>query len=172
MNYVMLNGLGLADLGLFVIRLVLGGFFFLARFRWVYDPSAVKQVPSVGMDGVLIPAHWFNPIRLVSLQAKMVKCGYGNNFYLSAFVALAEIFAGLALIVGIFVVPASLGLLILLLFATRCTWREKTFKQNPVDKVHVAECYLWTPEPLYITLALLLFFAGGGVYSLDHFLFR
>lgn len=146
------------DLILLLNRLVLGGFFVLARFRWIYDPSKPSD-------------QWFNGARHASLENKLCACGYGRNESLGVLVALAEVGAGIALIVGFLTQAAALGLLVVLLFATYCTAREKTMRQNPVDGVGVVESYLWTPEPLYIVLCIIAIVGGAGAFSVDRLLF-
>lgn len=144
-------GLNLLDTALLFNRVVLGLFFVLARFRWFYDPHH----------------GWFSHIRLWSLRMKCEKCGFGNTFWIPALVAISEVFAGFALIAGFLTVFAAMGMLIVLLVASFCVTPEKTLRQNPVDQVDVASCYLWTPEPLYITMAIITILCGAGVYSVD-----
>lgn len=158
---VMLQGLGLGDTALLINRLFLGTFYVLARFRFFYDPSK--------------PAgeQCLCPTRLQSLTRKMGHCGFSRRpvFY-AWFAALVEVLAGLALIVGLLSVPAAFGLLVVTMFATRCTAREKVMRQNPVDRIDVCASYLWLAEPLYIMMAVVTLLAGPGAYSLDALLFR
>lgn len=154
-----LNGLSLGDLGLAANRMLLGVFFLLARFRWVWDPSRPED-------------PWFNLARKKSLVDKLCHCGYGWHPPLAAAVALVEILAGAALIVGLCTVPAAFGLLVILLFATWCTAYDKVMEQKPVDAVDMAACYLWRVEGPYIFSALGVLMAGPGGYSLDHILWR
>lgn len=176
---LLFNGLHLHDLTLLLQRVALGAFFFLARFRWVYDPSrawiasydATGQ-PIRGGSEAVGRTPWFAPYRVNHLTWKLCSCGYGKHPLLSGFVALVEISAGLALIVGFLTPLAALGLLGTLSFATYCTAKEKTLKQNPVDKIDVASCYLWTVEPLYIVLAISAILNGAGAYSLDAIIHR
>ena len=146
------------DIAALASRVVLGGFFVLARFRWIYDPSRP--------DDLL-----FNVKRRGSLRRKVASCGFGCSELVSAKVALVEVFAGLALIAGLLTVPAAFGLLAVLIGATCCTAYEKTMRQNPPDAIGVVECYLWTVEPLYIVLAASVILLGPGRYSLDYLLF-
>lgn len=150
----LLTGAGGADLVLFVIREVLGWFFVLARFRYVYDPSRPEDA-------------WFNAGRHANFKKKLGICGWPESTPLAHFVAIAEILGGVALIIGFLTPIAALGLLIISLFALKCSWRDKTYKQNPVDGIHVAECFLWTPEPHYVVLATIIFAAGAGAFSVD-----
>jgi uncharacterized membrane protein YphA (DoxX/SURF4 family) len=151
------SGLVGADVALFLNRVLLGAFFVLARFRWIFDPSR--------------PEHWLNQARHVHLSEKLHTCGFGDHPRLAAFVALAEISAGLALVLGFLTSLAGAGLILLLLAAMSCTTKEKTMRQQPVDDVQVVEDVLWTVEPIYLTLALVAFLCGGGAYSLDAVLF-
>lgn len=152
-------GLSAIDAALFVARLVLGLFFVLARFRFFYDPSREEC--------------WFNTQRCDSLTRKLAYCGIhacGKQWAWA--VAAAEVLAGAALIVGLLTVPAALGLLIVLIFATICTARDKVMEQHPVDKVDVVSCYLWRVEGLYIAFAVIILLAGPGAYSLDYLIWR
>ncbi len=153
MEYL-LTGVGGADLVLLVIREVLGWFFFLARFRYVYDPSRPDD-------------PWLNAQRHANFKRKLGICGWRESSALAHFVAVAEILGGLALIVGFLTPLAGLGLLIISFFALKCSWRDKTYKQCPVDQIHVAECFLWTPEPLYVVLASIVMTMGAGGISID-----
>lgn len=157
-QYLFQGIFGSIDFALLASRLALGVFFVLARFRWLYDPSREPR--------------WLNPARHDHLAWKLCSCGYSRNLYLADFVAIVEIAAGVALVVG-FVTPlASLALLATLLFATRCTAVEKTLKQNPVDKVDAVSCYLWTVEPHLIVFALVGLTGGPGAYSIDALILR
>jgi len=141
------------DLFLLANRLALGGFFILARFRWVYDPS--KQ------------DRWFNLQRHDSLCRKLDQCGFGNSWALSAVVALGEILGGASLIVGLLTVPAALGLAVVLLCAIITNSHLKVVAQGPVDRIHCVECFLWTPEGWMLLSATMLVVMGPGALSLD-----
>lgn len=145
------------DVALLIVRVLLGAFFVLARFRWFYDPSR--------------PEHFLNHARHTHLSEKLATCGFGNHPTVAALVATIEVGAGLFLIVGLLTSLAAFGLIAILLGACACSTREKTMRQQPVDGVQVAEDVLWTVEPLYLLLAVALFLAGGGAISLDAFLF-
>jgi uncharacterized membrane protein YphA (DoxX/SURF4 family) len=143
----------LLDLFLLMLRLTLGGFFVLARFRWVYDPSRAPR--------------WFNPQRHRSLRNKLGECGFGDSKALGATVALGELGAGVALIVGLMVAPAALGLTVILVMACATNSHRKIAAQNPVDHIARVESFLWTPEPLYLLMGAILVALGPGAYSLD-----
>lgn len=145
------------DLGTLLLRLVLGVFFVLARFRWVYDPSRPQE-------------PWLNAARHSHLINRLCTCGYGNHAAMSAFVATVEISAGLAVIFGLLTELALLGLLCVLSFGTYCTAYEKVEQQNPVDDVDCVSCYLWRVEGVYIIIGIVLLLSGPGMYSLDHWL--
>lgn len=142
-------------IALFLARFVLGFFFVSYRFRWFYDPTP--------QDGVAI----CSPYRHLNLRRKLCQCGWGMHPWLAAFVAIAEVAAGLAVIFGVLTSYAALGLLLILLVATLCTAREKTLRQNPVDGIDVVNCYLWNPEPVYIVLAVVVMALGPGMFSID-----
>jgi len=148
-----LLGLGAHDFALLVLRLVLGVFFLLARFRWMFDPSRVPHVN--------------NPARHTHLAQKLCQCGYHWHPYMSAFVAITEISSGILLILGLLTVPAAFALLVILCFATYCTAYDKVMEQNPVDKIDMVSCYLWRVEGIYIALAISIMLLGPGAYSLD-----
>lgn len=143
-----------SDVALLILRLMLGGFFVFARFRWIYDPSRPD-------------APWFNPARRHHLEEKLCSCGYSRHPYLSGFVALTEIFGGLGVIVGLLTPLALLGLLGVLACATRCTAYAKVCEQNPVDCWDCVSCYLWRVEGIYIAVTLALLLLGPGNLSLD-----
>lgn len=140
---------------LFLARFVLGFFFVSYRFRWFWDPSPI--------DGVAV----CSPHRHLSLRQKLCSCGWGISPKLGATVAVVEMLAGFGVIFGLLTALSALGLLAILLVATLCTAREKTLRQNPVDRIDVVNCYLWNPEPVYIVLALVVLVLGPGSFSLD-----
>lgn len=135
-------------------RLIVGLFFVLARFRWFFDPSRPG-------------ACFWNSARHKHLAQRLCTCGYGMHPILSGFVAFVEVFAGLALIVGLLTNLAAVGLLGILAVGTYCTAREKVLAQNPVDRVDCVSCYLWRVEGPYLALVVGLLFTGPGRYSLD-----
>jgi uncharacterized membrane protein YphA (DoxX/SURF4 family) len=143
---------------LFLVRFVVGFFFVSYRFRWLYDPHPI--------DGVQI----CSPHRQISLQRKLCQCGWGMSPRLAAFVAVSELLAGIGVILGLLTTLSALSLLSILIIATLCTAKEKTLRQNPVDKIDVVNCYLWNPEPVYILLAIVVINFGPGAFSLDHLL--
>ena len=151
---ILFTGIGDFDLILTANRIVLGLFFVLARFRWVYDPSRPADA-------------WFNAERHANFKRKMGICGYPQSTALAAFVALTEILAGAALIVGLLTPLAAFGLFIVCLAALKCSWREKTYRQEPVDSIHVVECFLWCPEPLFVLMSFTALVGGAGSFSLD-----
>jgi len=143
------------DLALFCNRVLLGLFFVLARFRWFYSPDHPE-------------APWFNTIRHESLAHKMAYCGLRKYRYCWAcLVAAIEVLCGLGMIAGLLSFWCALGLLCILIRAAFCTAKEKTMRQNPVDRVDVVSCYLWTPEPVYTGLAIIALVAGPGAWSMD-----
>lgn len=144
----------MADVSLLFSRLLLGTFFILARFRWVYDPSQME-------------APWFNQHRHEHLVEKLEYCGLKNGKFWAPIVAYIELSAGAGVLVGFITPIASLGLLAILIRATLCTGKEKTMRQNPIDKLDVCSCYLWCPEPIYIAVAFSILSMGAGRYSLD-----
>lgn len=175
------SGLGLADVALFLNRLVLGSFFFLARFRFIYDPSKsaghwqLEPIPEG--HRVLISARrgdkywtwvkssrWFNRDRRQSLMNKICHCGHGRWWAWP--VAAAEIGGGLMLILGIFAPAAAAILLVLTIVASRCTAKTKVYEQNPVDRIDVCACYLWRVEGLYIIMAAVTVLGGPGIWSI------
>ena len=139
------------DIALFLLRALLGGFFILARGRWLYDPLRAE--------------HWCNKARHQHLRQKMVICGFPP--WMAGPVATIEIFGGFALVTGLFTQLAALAIVAVLVGATHCTWREKIERQNPEDKLEYWTDYLWTVEPLYIAMAIVLVLQGAGAWSLD-----
>lgn len=140
---------------LFIARFVLGFFFVSYRFRWFFDPTP--------KDGVEV----CSPYRHLRLREKLCSCGWSLSPALAAFVAISETFAGIGVIFGFLTTLSAAGLLVILFAATACTAKEKTLRQNPVDKIDVVNCYLWNPEPVYIVLALVVVAFGPGWFSLD-----
>ena len=163
------TGVGFHDFALFLNRMVLGAFFFLARFRWAYDPSSTDLEEHWDSRGYTFQKkrRWFTDTRRHKLNDKMVHCGVKHATLLGPIVAVTEILAATALIVGLLTPLAALGLLVITLRATCCTAHEKTMKQNPVDKIDVVSCYLWTPEPVYVVLCVIAVAFGAGAWSLD-----
>lgn len=142
------------DVASFLLRIVLGGFFVLARFRWLYDPSRPDN-------------PWFNRDRHSHLSKRICSCGYGMHPILNDLVAMVEIGAGAAVVLGLITYLALLGLLSVLAFATFCTAKEKVLAQNPVDWLDCVSDYLWRVEGVYITIALSLLALGPGRVSID-----
>lgn len=143
---------------LFLARFVLGFFFVSYRFRWFFDPTP--------KDGVEV----CSPYRHLKLREKMCQCGWGMSPLLAAFVAMAELLGGLGVIFGALTTVSAFGLLAILLVATTCTAKEKTLRQNPVDRIDIVNCYLWNPEPVYIVLAIVVLVLGPGWFSVDNLL--
>lgn len=161
--HALLLGLGWHDAALFLLRFILGGFFILARFRFFYDPSRrnVWQVPPNQVG------PWFNHARHTHLRDKLHACGFGCSWGLTTWVAFVEVFGGLAIVFGFLSIPATLGVLVLLTFATFCTAKAKVLEQNPVDPIDCLSCYLWRVEGIYITIAIVLLMMGPGNFSVD-----
>lgn len=132
---------------------MLGGFFILARFRWVYDPSRQDR--------------WFNLQRHQSLCRKLQDCGFGSSYGLSCCVALGELLAGAGVLVGFLTPIAVSGLAIILAGAILTNSHRKVAQQGPVDFLHRAECFLWTPEGWMLLSAVTLGVLGPGAISLD-----
>lgn len=145
-------------LTLLLARIILGFFFVSYRFRWVFDPTP--------QDGVEL----CSPYRHLRLRQKLCHCGWGMSPGLAAFVAFAELFAGLGVMAGLVTQLSAFGLLAILLAATLCTAKEKTFRQNPVDRIDVVNCYLWNPEPVYMVLAVVVMVFGAGPISVEYLL--
>jgi uncharacterized membrane protein YphA (DoxX/SURF4 family) len=151
-----IHGFAFSDGVQLLLRLLLGCFFILARFRFFYDPSKP------------IGERWFNAKRHESLRNKMMHCGFRRwPSGVACFVACVEVAAGLGVVFGLLTMLSAAGLLVLTLFATRCTAWTKVHEQNPVDTVDVCSAYLWRVEGLYIGIALMILFNGPGAYSLD-----
>jgi len=146
------------DLAILLLRSLLGTFFVLARFRYFFDPSRPDD-------------RFLNAARTDHLRWKLCVCGVPQARWFAPPVALVEVGAGLFLIAGLLTPLAAFGLLIILIQATHCTAKEKVGKQAPVDRTDWVSCYLWTVEPLYIALAIVLILTGGGAYSIDALLF-
>lgn len=155
---VLVTGLSMPDVVSLLLRLVLGVFFILARFRWFYDPSRPLQ-------------PLLNPLRHKHMVERLCTCGYGSHPLLSGMVACVEVSAGIGLVVGFLTMLAALGLLGVLVFATFCTARQKIAEQSPVDCVDCVSCYLWRVEGVYIGVAVCILLLGPGVWSLDHWVF-
>jgi uncharacterized membrane protein YphA (DoxX/SURF4 family) len=126
-----------------------GAFFFLARFRFFYDPSKPRGL------------RWLNQSRQESLAQKMVYCGM-RNWPLSVawFVASVEVIAALMLLAGWHREIAALLLLGILAVATRCTAKKKVMEQHPVDYLDIVCSYLWRVEGLYIVMVLCILAAS------------
>lgn len=162
--HLLTHGLDLAPFALFLNRITLGLFYVLARFRFFYDPS--KPTWS-GTNTRIGNQRWLNKQRHESLTNKMAHCGFKKHPRVWAWsAALIEVGGGLWLILGVFPAFAAFGLLVLTLFATRCTAKAKVFEQNPVDCIDICSCYLWRVEGLYIIMALIVVLGGPGAFVL------
>jgi uncharacterized membrane protein YphA (DoxX/SURF4 family) len=148
------------NISLLLLRVILGLFFVIYRFRWIYDP--LKAQP------------WLNSMRHMNLEKKLCSCGWGMHPALSGFVALVEITAGLGVISGTLTHLSALGLLLILIVANTCTAKHKIEIQNngkgPEDSIDVVSCYLWTVEPTYMVMAFVILLLGPGSWSVDHLL--
>lgn len=152
---ILTNGLNFPDLGLLALRVVPGVFFLTFRFRWVFDPAQ----------------GWFCDFRRRKLIERMCSCGYGSNAYMAALVAIIEIGAGAALIVGLLAVPAALGILVIMMFAQCCEPPEELRKMQIADKIDLVAKFLLFCEPLYFTMAAATVLMGPGRWSLDWLIF-
>lgn len=150
------NGLGISDLALFLNRFLMGLFFVVYRFRWVFDPS------------LPVGQRWFSKQRRFRLINRLCTCGYSRNPVLSGTVAIVEILAGLGLMAGLLAVPSAIGILLVMIFANCCTPREEIPAMHPVDKIDVVACYLRLVEPLYLMMAVVVILVGPGKWSLDY----
>lgn len=174
MNWLtLLTGLNPHDLTLLLLRVVLGGFFILARFRWLWDPSA-PMVQHNGPGGTCyITADRFMPKwRHEHLRERLRTCGYSDNRFLAGTVAMVELAAALGVLLGALTFLAALGLVAVLVFATMCTAKEKVLRQGPVDCIDWVSDYLWLVEPLYLIVAMVLVLEGAGRYSVDFLLLK
>lgn len=174
----MIDFAGGSDVAALLSRTALGGFYFMARFRWVYDPSQEdSEFRWMGAHGdhvnhtTVLGERWFNKDRHASLCNKLGRCGFGRDRRLAALVALTEIVGGAFVVFGLLTQLSALALLVVTLFATVCTAKEKVKKQNPIDDVDCVTCYLWLVEPHLIVLALVVIFLGPGALSLDAWVF-
>lgn len=141
------------DLLLLAIRVLVGGFFLLYRFRWVYEPS----------EGT-----WFCPKRHAKLESALVDCGFSPAF--APVIAITEIAAALGLIFGLFTLVAAAGLGVIMAYGHRCVVFPGIKKMRPVDVLDVMRCWLMWPEPLYLIMCVWIVCAGAGRFSLDHIL--
>lgn len=139
------------DIVLFLARFALGFFFVSYRFRYIWDPASTP--------------HLCNTERQSKLAAKLQHCGWPA--WLSPYVALGELAAGLGLMFGLFTYASAAGMLLILFVATYCTAKEKTMRQSPIDKIDIVNCYLWNPEPVYIVVGFVVLAFGPGRFSLD-----
>jgi uncharacterized membrane protein YphA (DoxX/SURF4 family) len=148
---------------------VLGTFYVLARFRFFYDPSKpeVTITSSLAYDRW---NRWFNKDRQDSLVRKMGLCGLSWKPRLWAWTdAVVEVGAGLLLIIGLYAPLMAFALFVVTALATRCTWRQKVYEQNPCDALDVCACYLWRVEGLYLIIAACIIFGGGGAFALSDY---
>lgn len=141
------------DLLLLSIRVLVGGFFLLYRFRWVYEPSN---------------RTWFCPNRAAKLKGALADCGVNPG--LASFVAVTEILAGLGLILGLCTMGSAVVLGIIMAYGHRCVVIPGIRKMQPVDILDTMRCWLMWPEPLYLIMCVWLLCTGPGRFSLDHIL--
>ncbi|MBI2899151.1 MAG: DoxX family protein [Planctomycetes bacterium] len=84
--------------------------------------------------------------------------------FLQALAALSEFGGGLALVAGLLVPLASLGLI--------CTMAVAAWTHISRGDPFVGRGASFEPALLYLAVALVLFLVGPGRYSLDHAIFR
>jgi uncharacterized membrane protein YphA (DoxX/SURF4 family) len=150
----LVHGVGFPDLAILFARVLLGLFYVLARFRWIYDPSRPDQ-------------PWLNRGRHEHLIGKMAECHYPPNRYLAGALALTEISAGLGVLFGAATVLAAIGLVVVTTFATLCTAKAKVLEQHPVDWIDDISDYLWRVEIWVLIVAITIILHGPGAYSID-----
>jgi uncharacterized membrane protein YphA (DoxX/SURF4 family) len=163
------SGLDLTDIALFINRVILGGFFVLARFRFFFDPSKPTLRVHPVQFTILSSERWLNADRRKSLHNKLMYCGFKHPAWVWV-VAITEVGAGILLISGLFTALAGLCLLVLTMRASVCTARTKVFEQNPCDPLDVCACYLWRVEGLYIVMSAICVLAGPGSFALSEVL--
>ena len=151
---MLVTGAGALDLSFLINRVIIGIFFVSYRFRWFYDPA---QPPC---------DRWFSAFRRTKLRTRLCTCRY--PVVMAPAVAVIEVLAGLALIVGLLTVPAAVGIVVIMIFANCCTPPEEIPAMNPVDKLDWLSCYLRLVEPLYLWMAVMVIMHGPGRYSLDY----
>lgn len=153
----LLTGPQFYSFGTLLLRLLLGIFFIIARFRWLYDPEGKPRL--------------LNPDRHTKLKERLCTCGYADHPCMCAMVALTEIFAGLAIAAGLLTQLALFGLLCVLAFAIPCKSREDIRDGKGEGNTGYFSWFMWNIEGSYFTIIVVLLFMGPGVYSLDHVLF-
>lgn len=132
------------DLALLLNRGVLGVFFFMTRARTLFDDARMEKLETVLCD-----------------------CGYGRRRWLTWFVALVEVLAGAALIVGLASRVAAFSLFAVLLVAMHCTVGDRLMEKEVKSRWDACVHCLWMVEPSYFVMALVVMLAGAGRLSLD-----
>jgi uncharacterized membrane protein YphA (DoxX/SURF4 family) len=151
-----LTGPQYSDFGTLLLRLLLGIFFVIARYRWLYDPNGTPRL--------------LNGQRHEKLRERLCTCGYTDHPCMCAMVALTEIFAGIAIAIGLLTQLALIGLLCVLAFAIPCKSREDIRNHNGEGSDSFFGWYMWNIEGSYFTIIIVLLLTGPGIYSLDHLL--
>lgn len=139
------------DILIFTMRLLVGGFFLLYRFRWFYEPST---------------ATWFCPSRRAKLENAVEDCGFPP--WTASYVAVLEVLCGLGLVTGFFTLGSAMILGVIMIYGQRCVVLPGVLKMRPVDTLDAMRCWLMWPEPLYLVMCIWIICAGPGRISLDY----
>lgn len=148
MNYLT-HGLQAMDAGLMVLRVVVGCFFAISGWHKL-----------------------FNVRRHDSLVATLIQCRVPYIEFNQWFVPIVELTGGVALVLGLLTLPATLGLIAICIVAC-CTdgIPNVTSRFHPIDKADWLDDVLYLPEALYLAMLVVVVLAGPGHYSLDRLFF-
>lgn len=133
------------DWALIVNRVTIGTFFAISGFHKLFVPARHAALVST-LKRLNIPFLSFN----------------------QWWVPGVEFAAGLALIAGLFTLPAAALLAGVCIVAACTEGPMKVAKFNPINKADVLDCYLYLPEVVYLIMLFVVMLAGPGQYSLDY----
>lgn len=145
----LVNGFGIHDSGLAVLRVSTGVFFAISGYHKLFNKARHQSLVET----------------LVADRVPMVKF---NQW----FVPVVELGAGIALSAGIFSV-VSAALLAFVCFVATCVDGWKRVKEyQPIDAADVVDDILYLPEVLLMLMLITIILGGPGDLSIDSILWK
>lgn len=134
-----------------------------------YDISSLILRAALGVFFVISGAHkLLHPVRRAELAATFRAAKVYSPFMMGA-IPLGELFGGLALLTGLLVPVALLGLILICMGACVLDGLKRIATWKPLDRADYVADVLYLPEILYVIMMLALLFLGGGKYSIDYY---
>jgi putative oxidoreductase len=134
-------------------------------------PVAIIRIAT----GVFFTISGFNKLfvasRHESLKNNLEHNGIPVVGFMQWWVPGWEFVAGMMLTIGLLTPVAAFVLTTICIVACCCESRGKVEAYHPINGGDTLADYLYLPEVLYICLLSVSLFSGGGVYSVDNWLF-